>query len=112
LGVWQTQLVAREKIKSTYKASLPIEQKESFRWVEGVRHAHALARRLPGKEVFSVGDREGDIYEVLHECTQLRQKGGCSAHLLVRANLNRSVDSLRPCGECEADARRRVISST
>lgn len=114
LGVWQTQLVAREKIKSTYKVSLPIEEKESLLWVEGVRHAHELARKLPGKEVFSVGDREADIYEVLHECTQVRQEEGFGAHLLVRANLNRSVQSLTPCGESEpaADAQGNLFELT
>lgn len=99
LGIWRTKLLARERIKGSYNPHLPIEEKESFRWVEGVRHAHELARKLPGKEVFSVGDREGDIYEVLHECASVRQDEDCAAHLLVRANLNRSVDSLVPCGE-------------
>lgn len=101
LGVWQTQLLARERLKGSYKASLPIEQKESFRWVEGVRHAHALARELPDKEVFSVCDREGDIYEVLQECAQLREQDSCAAHLLIRACLNRTVESLSACGESE-----------
>lgn len=101
LGIWQTKLIARKEIKGTYKASLPIEEKESYRWVEGVRHAHALARKLPGREVFSVGDREGDIYEVLHECSGVQAEQDCRAHLLVRANLNRSVGSLTPCGDSE-----------
>jgi hypothetical protein len=103
LGIWKTKLLARERIKGSYNPHLPIEEKESFRWVEGVRHAHELARKLPGKEVFSVGDREGDIYEVLQECAGLGQEEDRPAHLLVRANLNRLVDSLSPCGKSEAD---------
>jgi hypothetical protein len=103
LGIWHTQLVTREQIKGKYKASLPIEQKESFRWVEGMRHAHALARKLPHKEVFSVADREGDIYEVLHECMSVRQEEGGGAHVLVRAGRDRVVESLVPCGESEPD---------
>lgn len=114
LGIWKTKLVTREEFKGPYKASLPIEEKESYRWVEGVRHAHALARKLPGKEVFSVCDREGDIYEVLHECVNVRQEEGGGAHLLVRANLNRSVDSLTPCGDSEpaADAKGKLFELT
>jgi hypothetical protein len=103
LGVWQTKLVARERIKGGYSPHLPIEQKESFRWLEGMRHAQTLARELPEKEVFSVSDREGDIYEVLHECAKVRGEEGSGAHLLVRANLDRSVDSLIPCGDSEPD---------
>lgn len=101
LGVWQSRLLTRERIKGCYKASLPIEQKESFRWVEGMRHAQALARELPGKVVFSVCDREGDIYEVLQECAQFQKQDDSAAHLLVRANMTRSVDSLTVCGEAE-----------
>lgn len=101
LGVWHTQVAVREKIKRSYRASAPIEEKESYRWVEGMRHAHALARELPDQEVFSVCDREGDIYEVLHECAQFQRQDGRAAHLLVRANLNRLVDSLTPCGQSD-----------
>lgn len=99
LGIWHTHLWGRERIKGSYDASLPIEEKESFRWLEGIRHAHEMARRLPEKEVFSVCDREGDIYEVLQESAELRSKDGLGAHLLVRANYNRSVESLIPYDE-------------
>lgn len=94
LGVWHTHLWAREQVKGDYDPSLPIEQKESYRWVEGMRQAHALAQRLPDKEVFSVCDREGDIYEVLQECSQLGSENGAHAHLLVRANYDRCVQAL------------------
>lgn len=104
LGIWRTKLLARERIGGGYSPHLPIEEKESFRWVEGVRHAQALARELPDKEVFSVGDREGDVYEVLHECARARSEEDRGAHLLVRANLDRTVASLTPCGDSEPDA--------
>lgn len=104
LGLWATQLWAREKLNGAYKASLPIEEKESYRWVEGMRHAHELAQALPQTKVFSVADREGDIYEVIQECADLRRQTDGSAHLLVRANLDRSVDSLLRPGDTEADA--------
>ena len=94
LGVWHTHLWAREQIQG-YKASRPIKEKESLRWVEGVRHAGELAVQMPDTEVFSVCDREGDIYEVLQECVAAR-KHAPGMHLLVRANLDRNVSAVRP----------------
>jgi len=93
LGVWRTKLLARERIKGRYDPHVPIEEKESFRWLEGMRHAQALARELPGKEVFSVCDREGDIYEVMHECAQARHLHGAPlwrsiARSPIRGRLN------------------------
>lgn len=43
----------------------PIEEKESHRWVEGVRFAHRIAGLTPGTEIVSVSDSEADIYELL-----------------------------------------------
>lgn len=100
LGVWHTHLWAREREIGSYDPSLPIEEKESFRWVEGMRQAHALAQDLPGTEVFSVCDREGDIYEVLQECADKRNEPS-HAHLLVRANHDRPVRALTAAGESE-----------
>ena len=41
----------------------PIEDKESFRWLESHRLVSAAPARLPDTQRVSVGDREGDIYE-------------------------------------------------
>jgi len=46
---------------------LPIEEKESHRWLEGVRRVRAVAQELPGTECITVIDSEADIYEVLAE---------------------------------------------
>ena len=43
----------------------PIEEKESQRWIDGLREAHAVAARLPETEVIAVADSEADIYELL-----------------------------------------------
>lgn len=68
-----------------------IQEKESFRWLEGYRSASRLAREL-GQDtcVVSISDREGDIYEVLQEAEQA--KLGSSAHVVIRAQHNRCLD--------------------
>lgn len=43
---------------------IPIKEKESFKWVEGLRKT---LKNTPDHEVVMVCDREGDIYELLEE---------------------------------------------
>lgn len=88
LGVWASKLVARDCLKK-YDWKRPIEQKESHRWLEGYHHACALAKELPDQQVFSISDREGDIYEVYEAFQALEQAGEQGAHFLIRSNLDR-----------------------
>jgi len=68
--------------------TLPIERKESYRWLETLRQAQAEARRCPATHVICVGDSEADIYEVLAEA----QAGPENADWIVRAGRDRVVD--------------------
>jgi hypothetical protein len=62
---------------------LPIEEKESYRWLQAFEQTLALAP--PGVEVITVCDREADIYEMF----ALAQEG--EAPLLVRASSDRAL---------------------
>ncbi len=67
----------------------PIEEKESYRWLEGYRKTQELALALPESEVFSISDREGDIYEVFDAWQQI--EGGPRAEWIIRANQDRAL---------------------
>lgn len=67
----------------------PIEKKESFRWVEGYLKTLELARRLPECEVFSISDREGDIFEVYQAWQEAGD--GPRAEWIIRANQDRAL---------------------
>lgn len=69
------------------KRGLPMERKETFRWLESFRRVEQLAQSYPQHLWVSVGDREGDIYDVLREATA----PGHLAGLLVRARHDRSL---------------------
>jgi len=60
---------------------VPIEQKESIRWLENLRHSTQLFRD-PGRCVH-VGDRESDIYELFCTAQELQ------THFLVRTCVDR-----------------------
>lgn len=67
LGVCSAQAWARkdaEHGKVAHRKRLPIQEKESMRWLEGYDDACALAAQLPGRRVTMVADRECDIYEL------------------------------------------------
>jgi AcrR family transcriptional regulator len=51
------------------RAAMPIEEKESYRWVETLRHAQAEAPRCPATQLVCLADSEGDIYELLAQAT-------------------------------------------
>ena len=67
----------------------PIEEKESFKWLHGLRAAEAAIAVLPEAErprLIHVMDREGDVHEVLQEIS-------ASPHgAVIRSAHNRSVD--------------------
>lgn len=49
------------------RAAMPIEQKESYRWLLAMRQAREEALRSPNTRIISVADSESDIYEVIAE---------------------------------------------
>jgi hypothetical protein len=51
------------------RAAMPIEDKESYRWVLGLRQTTEESRHCPATRLILVADSESDIYEVLAEGT-------------------------------------------
>ena len=72
--------------KSNERSSLPIEEKESFRWLEGYRLACQLAADSPATRIVSVADREADIYDIYVDAQQIQ---GPRADYLIRARVDR-----------------------
>lgn len=76
----------KEKKNTTDKKSVvPIEEKKTFNWIQGLRDANALAKVLPDTRQINLMDREGDFYELFEEP---RRK---NVELLVRASYNRNM---------------------
>jgi hypothetical protein len=66
---------------------IPLEDKETYRWVEGQEDIARVASQLPGVRVVSIADREGDFYE--HFYSQQNTPG---IELLIRAKHNRTLE--------------------
>ncbi len=65
----------------------PIEEKESFRWLTGLREAREIAQEFPAVQCVCIADSESDIYEVFAE-----PRGKHSVDWLIRACQDRAID--------------------
>jgi hypothetical protein len=83
------KLERKERKKKDY--SLPIEEKESFRWLENYNKANEYAKKLPNTTIVSIADREGDIYKIYEEAQNVFSKEDAKAHYLIRAKTDRKV---------------------
>jgi hypothetical protein len=79
---------ASKSEKCVRRKRTPIEEKESFRWLEGLRCAEQTAMACPETTCVCVGDSESDIYDVFAAASQSVQK---NLQLLVRAGQNRNT---------------------
>jgi hypothetical protein len=88
LGLLDVQCWARDpedRGKRYRRQDLPIEQKESMKWLRSYRAVAEVQKLCPQTMLVSVGDRESDIYELFLEATQAPQ----GPHLLVRCERSR-----------------------
>jgi hypothetical protein len=68
--VWtrgEESLTVPQKDKKKARRTAPIEDKESYRWLDGLRRARDWARQCPSTQCVYVADSEADIYELYAE---------------------------------------------
>jgi hypothetical protein len=90
LGILRSVSEAPEQKGPAGKISVgrPIEEKKSFRWLEGLRDCVAVAKQMPQTRLIMVADREADLFELLAEAEPTRKRVG----VLVRAEHNRRLE--------------------
>lgn len=90
LGLIDVQCWARDPAefgKRELRHSLPIEEKESNKWLLSYEAASNVQRNCPAIMVISVGDRESDVYELFVKARDTHN----GAHVLVRARQTRML---------------------
>lgn len=114
-------LTSQEKHKQ--RKQTPIEEKESIRWIEGLRAARDVADACRETTCVCVGDSEADIYELFSEPREIDGPQE-QIHLLVRACQNRTTNDQNhllskvrssDCiyeGTVDVSARKAIIAST
>lgn len=72
--------------KRAQRKKLPVQEKESVKWIEGMEHLATLKSHCPDTQIVGVCDREADMYDLfVAERT-------ADVDWLVRAAWNRGVD--------------------
>jgi len=97
LGILDAQCWARDPEdvgKKHRRKQLPIEQKESMKWLRSFREVAKVQKLCPDTMLVSIGDRESDIYELFLEAS----KDPNGPRLLVRSekSRNRKVEEQQP----------------
>ncbi len=88
LGLMDVQCWVRDAEdfgKKERRYEVPIEQKESYKWLKSYQAASRAQKRCPKTLLVSVGDREADVYELF----ELAQRDAEGPKLLVRAERHR-----------------------
>lgn len=89
LGLLDVQCWARDKEKvgkkKNQRKELPIEEKESFKWLKSYQATAEVARLCPDTMLVNVGDREADIYELF----AMAEQNVTGPKLLIRAEKTR-----------------------
>ncbi len=87
LGILRGQCYAPElkpERKGKDRRTIPIEEKETFRWIEGLRDCMEVIKDMPSTSGVAVMDREGDFFELFDEWRQNPR-----VDLLIRAQHDR-----------------------
>ena len=89
LGLLDVQCWARdpeEAGQSARRKERPIEEKESFKWIQSYRATAEIQKLCPGTMLVSVGDRESDLHDLFAEAGQNPD----GPKLLVRSERSRN----------------------
>ena len=82
--------------KSKERRKLPIEEKESLRWLTGYRLACELSRDCPETQIVSIADREADVYDIFMEAEKQADEHTQAAAFIIRAKSPRSLPERDP----------------
>ena len=90
LGVLRADISAPEAKNKEDKRrtkEIPIEEKKTFCWIEGLRDCQHIKPHVPQTKIISIMDREADFFELFDE-----QRSHCSnIDVIVRAKHNRNT---------------------
>ena len=81
----------RKGKSSAARDKTPIEEKESYRWLDSYLKACEIAREAPDTKIIHITDREGDIIEVFDASVKELEKG-LRANFIIRSQHDRLIE--------------------
>lgn len=104
LGLVDGRFLQRSSGRKSERRARPIEEKESFRWLEGAEQAASVC--AGAREITIIADREGDIYEAFAlrpECADLLVRAAQDRSLEDGGKLFAVLDALPEAGQADLD---------
>jgi len=68
-------------------SAIPIEEKKTFCWIEGVRDCESLKQLMPHTSIINISDREADFFEMFDD----QRHNSPHVDLIIRAKHDRST---------------------
>jgi hypothetical protein len=87
----QPEVAEKDSKSRTARDKTPIEQKESYRWLQSYLNACEIAREIPETQIVNITDREGDIIEIF-EASIKQAEQGKSAYFIIRSQYDRLLE--------------------
>ena len=88
LGVLRSQCTApqpKSQDDERPASAIPIEEKKTFCWIEGVRDCQSIKQLMPHTTIINISDREADFFEMFDD----QRTNSPNVELLVRAKHDR-----------------------
>lgn len=89
VNFWKRKLEVSPK--GSEQDKLPIEDKESYRWLQSYRRSCEIARDMPRTQLINIADREADIIEVFDEVAKQKESGK-AADVIIRSQYDRLLE--------------------
>ena len=90
------EVADKSAASKTARENAPIEEKESYRWLQSYRKACEIAKLVPSTQLIHLADREGDMMEIFEEAVKQRTQG-VHANFIIRSQYNRNIESETGC---------------
>ncbi len=88
LGVLRAECTApqpKSQDDNRRTSAIPIEEKKTFSWIEGVRDCQTLKQLMPHTSIVNISDREADFFEMFDD----QRNNSPNVDLLIRAKHDR-----------------------
>ncbi len=87
----EPEVATKDSKSRTARDKAPIENKESYRWLQSYLKACEIAREVPETQIVNITDREGDLIEIFEASTE-QAKQGSFAYFIIRSQYDRLLE--------------------
>lgn len=91
--IWTRPIEKNITLSRKQKESRPIEEKETYRWIESYNLTCEVAEQVPKTQIVNITDREGDFIDLFAEVISRKKRGVPYAEIIVRSKHDRCLDS-------------------